>query len=150
MRLNNLHEDRNSRSVLSQYCKRLQQFMESINRKRMIVENAKPKRVISERKITIEIDDSDETPRITAAPVVQPSQALSTPLPISITSKEEFIRKAQAIGDFSDPTWVSQLVNGMKQVGVQGLDRINNEDHPVGRGEIKQLINLLVELVSNK
>lgn len=77
-------------------------------------------------KITIEIDDSGS---------------------ITTDAKENFIKKAEELGNFDDPVWVEQLVNGMKQVGVQGLNKIDGDNSPVTRSEMKKLIGLLVNLL---
>jgi len=140
MRLDLLHKKPKKAGVLASYLKHLKSLMES----------TKYNRVLSERKITIEIDDSDENPKINSMPVIHQSPAVSNMPSFGTTSKEEFIKKAQAIGDFNDPTWVSQLVNGMKQVGVQGLDHVASESQPVSRNDIKRLIGLLVDLVNNR
>jgi hypothetical protein len=84
---------------------------------------------LSESKITITIDDKPETPGI------------------SKEAKEVFIDKASKIGNFSNAEWVSKLVNGLKQVGVQGINEIVEDEHPVTNKDIRELIGLLIELI---
>jgi len=80
-------------------------------------------------KITIEIDDEGG---------------------ISTSAKNEFVQQAEKLGNFDDPIWVEQLVNGMKQVGVQGMNTIGAEAMPVTRSEVKKLIEALVKLVNKR
>lgn len=65
-------------------------------------------------------------------------------------AKEKFINQAQQIGQFGDPEWVKQLVNGMKQAGIHGVNGIAPESRPVTVAEVRELINLLIELINSK
>lgn len=60
---------------------------------------------------------------------------------------DEFILKAKEIGNFDDPEWVKQVINGLKQAGVQGVNHINENDKPITNKEVKKLIELLINLV---
>lgn len=63
-------------------------------------------------------------------------------------AKAEFIEQAKSIGQFDNAQWVKQLINGLKQTGVQGVQHIAEGDRPVTMGEVRQLIQLLVNLIS--
>ena len=87
--------------------------------------------IINEAKITITIDDDEDNK-----------------FKIPKETREKFINGAKELGNFHNPEWLEQLLRGMKQAGVQGVNRITEEDGPVSRSEIKQLIALLVTLIS--
>ena len=123
MKLNSLHADPNDKTILENYVRKLRHLFYSNNR--MLTEG---KRVI----VTTEIIDDDEDG-----------------IKITKEAKNEFIEKAKEIGEFGNVEWVKQIVNGLKQVGVQGCQPIAEDDRPVSNKEIKQLIGLLINLVSN-
>lgn len=121
MKLNELHKS-GDKEILVTYLTKLKNFM-SKNSGEYITES---KKII----VTTEIVDDDEGTSI------------------SPVAREEFVEKARSIGNFTDNAWVTQMVNGLKQVGVQGLNQIAEDDRPVTNKDIKQLIQLLVDLVS--
>ena len=67
---------------------------------------------------------------------------------ITKEAKEEFIEQAKNIGQFDNAEWLKQLINGMKQAGVQGVGQIAESERPVTMGEIRKLVEMLVALVS--
>jgi len=67
---------------------------------------------------------------------------------ITKEAKEEFIEKAKEIGNFDDSEWIGHIVNGLKQAGVQGMGHIAEDDKPVSNKDVRQLISLLVNLIS--
>lgn len=102
----------------------LREYLEDLRR---LVRQPK---VLNEAKITITIDDDDKKPGI------------------SNEAREVFIQQAKEIGKFDDTAWIKDLVNGMKQAGVQGFNHIAEDEKPVSNREIRRLIGLLVDLVS--
>lgn len=90
------------------------------------------KRVLAEAKITITIDSEEKAQGI-------PDIA-----------KSQFIEQAKSIGNFENSDWVRQLINGMKQVGVQGFNEITEDEKPVTQREMKTLIGLLINLLNSK
>lgn len=127
MKLNSLHNDRRHNVVFENFIRKLKNLLD--------------KRVLSEgRKIitTVEIVDDDPEPTIS-----------STKIDVPDHTRNEFIEKAKQLGEFENPIWVEQLVNGVKQAGVQGLDTVCDGDQPVSRSDIRKLIDLLVGLVGN-
>jgi 5S rRNA maturation endonuclease (ribonuclease M5) len=63
-------------------------------------------------------------------------------------AKEQFIEQAKNIGQFDNSEWLKQLINGMKQAGVQGVSQISEGDRPVTMNEVRKLISMLVTLIS--
>lgn len=63
-------------------------------------------------------------------------------------AKQQFIEQAQNIGKFDDSGWVKQVINGLKQAGVQGVNSIAESERPVTAGQVRQLIEALVQLIS--
>ena len=59
------------------------------------------------------------------------------------------VNDAIEVGEFDNPRWVKQLLNGLKQVGVHGLT-ISKEERPVTVGEMKQIIDVIIELVERR
>lgn len=121
MKLSSLHVDRDDKIILENYLRKLRGLFYSNSR--MLTEG---KRVVVTTEI---IDDDDDGIKITKE------------------AKNEFLEKAKEIGDFSNADWVKQIVNGLKQVGVQGCQPIAEEDHPVTNKEIKQLVGMLINLI---
>lgn len=62
---------------------------------------------------------------------------------------EDIVDKAIAAGNFENPQWTRQLINGLKQVGVHGLN-IPDEDRPITLGEMRKVIVLLLDLIGRK
>jgi hypothetical protein len=62
---------------------------------------------------------------------------------------EDIVDQAIAAGNFENPQWTRQLINGLKQVGVHGLN-IPEEDRPITLGEMKKVIVLLLDLIGRK
>ena len=121
MKLNKLHFESDI-DVLREYISNLRDLKGSS--KKLLNEG---KRVVVTTEI---IDDDDGGVKITKE------------------AKNEFIEKAKEIGSFDNPEWVNKLVNGLKQVGVQGLQPIHEDERPVTNKEVMQLISALVELIS--
>jgi len=133
MRLNKLHRD--DQRVFTEYIHKLRRALNGPS-------------VLSEQKITITIDTDEGKPQQVVSPISAPQPQIVNPtIKVSEQAKTEFAKKIVELGNFEDPMWVEQLVNGMKQVGVQGLNPIQNRDRPVTRGEMKKLIEILVGLV---
>ena len=86
--------------------------------------------LLNESKITITIDD--DKPQIG----------------ITQDAKLEFVEKAKELGQFNDQEWVNSLIKSMEQAGVQGFNKICEDEKPVTNKQVKQLIGLLVNLVS--
>lgn len=124
MKLNSLHTDLDDKIVLENYVRKLRGLFYSNNK--MLTEG---KRII----VTTEIIDDDDDDNIK----------------ITKEAKNEFVEKAKEIGDFGNPDWVKQIVNGLKQVGVQGCQPIAEDDRPVTNKEIKQLVGLLINLITS-
>lgn len=122
MKLDSLHsvKKKDDIQVLREYLEKLKKLQREHNCK-----------VLNEAKITITIDDNaqDKTQ-------------------ISAQARNKFVEQAREIGNFGDSNWTRQLVNGMKQAGVQGFNEIKEEESPVPRSEIQKLLNLIVGLVS--
>jgi len=123
MKLNHLHFESDA-DVLREYVSEL----------RKLKSRSKPQ-VLSEAKrviVTTEIiDDNDDGG-----------------VKITQEAKNEFLDKAKEIGNFENPEWVNKLVNGLKQVGVQGLQPIKEEERPATNREVMQLITALIDLIS--
>jgi len=62
-------------------------------------------------------------------------------------AKNNFMNKAQELGNFDSPAWVEQVVNGLKQAGVQGMNPIEDDEKPVTKKEIMYLISMLIDLI---
>ena len=62
---------------------------------------------------------------------------------------EDIVDKAIKVGEFGNPFWVKQLMNGLKQVGVHGLNVIPEEDRPITVGEMKKIVGLLLDMVKS-
>lgn len=143
MKLNQLHDDQCSK-ILLEYVNKLKRIMEG------------PKVLTEGRKIitTVEIVDDDEpevikqhiNPNPTDVPQNPPLPMLNVPP----ESKKEFVERAESVGDFNNPQWVNQLISGMKQAGIHGVNDINKDEIPVSRGEFKKLIGLLTGLLGPK
>tara|TARA_R100001244_G_scaffold25113_4_gene25568 strand:+ start:30964 stop:31338 length:375 start_codon:yes stop_codon:yes gene_type:complete len=90
--------------------------------------------VLNEAKITITIDDDEKNRGIPE------------------DTKVKFIDGAKELGNFKDNQWVEQMLKGMEQAGVQGararFNEIKEDDGPVSRSEVKQLLGLLINLIS--
>lgn len=126
----------------------LRRYMKDLRR---LCESRENRKLLSEAKITITIDDDEKTP----APVVQaPPQIVhhhhGGGVGLSTEARQKFIEKAKAIGDFDNEAWVNSLVKSMEQAGVQGFHKICEDEKPVTNKQIQQLIGLLVDLVSSK
>jgi hypothetical protein len=122
MKLNKLHKSTGT-DLLRSYIKGLRGLLES-----------KKHKIFSEAKITIVIDD-DETKKSPG---------------ISIESRDSFIEKAKAIGNFDDQVWVNSLIKSMEQAGVQGFNKLCEDEKPITNKQVQQLIGSLVDLVSGK
>lgn len=107
-------------------------FLEYFNKLKRLVNAKKNRKLLSEGKrviVTTEIiDDDDDDPKV----------------------KEELITKAKEIGSYDNPEWTKQVINGLKQAGVQGIDQIPDDDRPVTNREIKKVIDLLINLINCK
>jgi len=138
MDLSDLYKRRNT--TFDVYVRRLTKLWESRRRKRQ---------VLLERKIvtTVEIIDDDADPA-TAGP--RAAAADQPTIRISEAEKQDFIQKASAIGEYDNPDWVRQIVNGMKQAGVQGFNEFKNDERPVTRAEVQTIIEMLLDLISQK
>lgn len=88
MRLESLYYSRDTR-VLNEYLTRLRNTL----RKGQVITEGK--RVV----VTTEIIDDDDGVKVTKE------------------AREEFINKAKSIGQFDNPGWVRQIINGLKQTG---------------------------------
>ena len=122
MKLESLYS-RSNVDVLREYLSKLRKLKEEFERP-----------VLNEAKITITIDDQDNKYNVG----------------IPIDARQKFVEQAKNIGNFGDNEWVEQLVNGMKQVGVQGFNNLCEEDKPATNKDIKALVGLLVDLVNSK
>lgn len=94
----------------------------------------------------------DPRPNITPDPksqVVSVDPSIKATLNIARKARELFVEKAKKLGNFDDLVWVNQLIRGMKQAGVQGFNEINENERPVTSGEVIELINLLIDLISD-
>lgn len=103
-----------------------------VNLKKLYKSTLNEHRILSESKITITIDDTDDKKKSG----------------ISVEAKEDFLEKAKALGNFDNADWVNQLLRSMKQAGVQGFNEICEDDRPATSKQIRQLITMLVDLVS--
>lgn len=122
MKLDNIHGPQKvtSSRIFNEYMARLDNLVN--NGSRLLME---AKKIVVTTEI---IDDEDGT--------------------IKKEAKEEFIEQAKNIGQFDNAQWVKQLINGLKQTGVQGINHIAEGDRPVTMNEVKQLIQMLVTLIS--
>jgi hypothetical protein len=122
MKLDNIHGPQKvtSSRVFNEYITRLDGLVNG-HGPRLLTEG---KKVI----VTVDLDDDDGS--------------------IKKEAKEAFIEQAKSIGQFDNAQWVKQLINGLKQTGVQGVDHITEGDRPVTMNEVKQLIQMLVNLIS--
>lgn len=123
MKLNNLYEPFKRNNEYKNYMRKLTNLYESY---------VKSNRLLSEAKITITIDDDNNNYKVGLPPNI----------------KNDFIAKAKAIGDFDNKEWVDNLIKSMEQAGVQGFNKICERDTPVTSSQIKQLIELLIELIN--
>ena len=137
MRLNNLHNKRRDKFIALEYINKLNKLI-----KPTLCEGRK---IIT----TVEIVDDEETTQV-VQPIPSQPQIINPTIDVSETARNEFIEKAKLLGEFTNPTWVEQVVNGMKQVGVQGLDTVMDGDQPVTRNEMNKFVGLLVDLIRNK
>ena len=122
MKLENLYHTKDIR-ILNEYLSKLQKLLHS---KKLLNEG---KRVVVTTEIIDDDDDDDDGVKISKG------------------NKDEFINKAKAIGNFEDPSWMKQVINGLKQTGVQGVTHINDDDRPITNKEIRSLIELLISLI---
>ena len=120
MKLSSLHSRTNKNDI-----RVLKEYLEKL--KQLQID---PKSILKESKITITIDDDKD-------PV------------ISTEAKTQFVERAKSIGQFDNAEWVNQIINGMKQVGVQGFNKITEDEKPVTQKEMKQLVGLLVNLLNS-
>lgn len=106
-------------------------FNEYITRLDALINGEGPRLLTEGKKVivTVDLDDDDESA-------------------IKKEAKEAFIEQAKSIGQFDNAQWVKQLINGLKQTGVQGANHIAEGDRPVTMNEMKQLIQMLVNLIS--
>jgi len=123
MKLHRLHKY-TDRDVLRCYLRDL----------RKLCESRENRKLISEAKITITIDDEEKQIHHGG---------------ISSEAKQNFIEAARAVGDFDNKEWVDSLVRSMEQAGVQGFHKICEDEKPVTNKQVKQLIELLVDLVNS-
>lgn len=63
---------------------------------------------------------------------------------------EDIIDKAFKAGEFGNPEWLRQLMNGLKQVGVHGLNIIPEDERPVTVKEMRKVIGLLLNMVERR
>ena len=120
MKLQKLYKQ-TDRDILRSYLKDLKALCESVK---------KDGKLLNESKITITIDD--DGPKVG----------------ISQDAKLEFVEKAKELGEFENKEWVGSLIKSMEQAGVQGFNKICKDETPVTNKQIKELIRLLVNLVS--
>lgn len=120
MKLNKIHESsRITNKVLNEYLSQLRKLM-----------NPKGGLLTEGKKVIVTIEDDDEGT-------------------IKKEAKEQFIEQAKNIGQFDNTEWLKQLLNGMKQAGIQGVNsQIAESDRPVTMGEIRKLVEMLVSLIS--
>jgi hypothetical protein len=140
MKLRDLYEQADT-EVLNDYLKKLRRLCESTNRK-----------IISEAKITITIDDDDKDAQVSAKPEIpQQPAVINNHYGSGFTSeaKQDFISKAKAIGEFSNPEWVGKLLKSMEHTGVQGFNKICEDEQPVTNKQIRQLIGILIDLIDH-
>lgn len=123
MKLNAIHRPAKvtPNRVFNEYVARLDELING-NGPRLLTEG---KKVV----VTVDLDDDDGST-------------------IKNEAKKEFIEQAKSIGQFDNAQWVKQLINGLKQTGVQGVTHIAEGDRPVTMNEVKQLIQMLVNLIS--
>lgn len=139
MKLERLYSLESDAQIFRKYLCKFKELYES---------TVKSGRLLNEAKITITIDDEEKKPEIQLPlPSPEPQVIHHNYGGIPQEAKEKFIQAAQEIGNFGNPDWVNKLTNGLKQVGVQGLQPIKEEERPVTNKEIMQLISALVELV---
>ena len=123
MKLDKIHQStRIQNRVFNEYVSQLGQLLNPRRGGRKVLSEGK--KVV----VTVDLDGDDTT--------------------ITKEAKEEFISKAKSIGQFDNAEWLKQLINGMKQAGVQGVGQISESDRPVTMGEIRKLVEMLVTLIS--
>lgn len=123
MKLNKLHQScRIQNRVFNEYVQQLTGLLNPNRGGRKLLTEGK--KVV----VTVDLDDDDTT--------------------IKKEAKEQFIEQAKNIGQFDNTEWLKQLINGMKQAGVQGVSQISEGDRPVTMNEIRKLVSMLVTLIS--
>ena len=122
MKLNKLYQ-KSDKEVFLEYISKLQEH----------VLKSGPD-ILNESKITITID-ADDT-KVGGIPE---------------ETKVKFIDGAKELGNFKDNQWVEQLLKGMEQAGVQGararFNEVKEDESPVKRSEIRELLSMLINLV---
>lgn len=121
MKLDSIHQPRRINKIFNEYIERLGGLLHQ-RQSKLLTEG---KKVV----VTVDLDDDSETG-------------------IKKEAKAQFIEQAKNIGQFDNAEWLKQLINGMKQAGVQGVSQITEGDRPVTMNEIKHLIQMLVNLIS--
>jgi hypothetical protein len=132
MKLDKIHKNSLTpdRVVLEQYTERLKKLMRGPG-------------VLTEGKVIVVVDDDGPKEK-----VIERYYGDSNG-PKNEVAREEFIEKAKQLGSFGDSNWVEQIINGLKQAGVQGCNPIQEEDKPVTTKDLKQLIGMLVEYIKS-
>jgi len=140
MKLNRLGR----RSVLREYGQQLNRLWKKYERGQVLSEG---RRIVT----TVEIhDDDDVTAAVAPAPVPQQVAPMVHIANLDEQARQQFITDAQRIGNFTNSEWVDNVVNGMKQAGIHGFNEISEGERPVTQSEIRQLIELLVEMFRPK
>jgi hypothetical protein len=122
MKLDDIHKSsRVQNRVFNEYVQQLGQLLNPKRGGRKLI--AEGKKIV----VTVDLDD-DGT--------------------IKKEAKEQFIEQAKSIGQFDNADWLKQLINGMKQAGVQGVSQISEGDRPVTMNEIRKLVSMMVALIS--
>lgn len=124
MKLDKIHQSsRIQNRVFNEYVSQLGQLLNPKRGGRKLLTEGK--KIV----VTVDLDDEDGTT-------------------IKKEAKEQFIEQAKNIGQFDNTEWLKQLINGMKQAGVQGVNQISEGDRPVTMNEIRKLVSMLVTLIS--
>jgi hypothetical protein len=59
--------------------------------------------------------------------------------------RQDLIEKIDKSMQFGQVAWVEDLINGLKQAGVHGINEI--EDRPVTISEIRKIVSLIMDIV---
>lgn len=110
----------------------LRKYLKSL---RNLCESRKYRRLLNEAKITITIDDVG-------------GNNIKPEIGITQDAKMEFVEKAKELGEFENEEWLNGLIKSMEQAGVQGFKEICEDEKPVTNKQMRQLISLLVNLIS--
>jgi hypothetical protein len=121
MKLNKIHQSaRIQNRVFNEYVSQLGQLLNPRKDGRKLLMEGK--------KVVVTVDLDDDS--------------------ITKEAKDQFVEEAKNIGQFNNTEWLKQLINGMKQAGVQGVNHITEGDRPVTMNEIRKLVSMLVTLIS--